>query len=370
MYLKKLTLKNFRNYGDLSIEFSPEITFIVGNNGVGKSNIIEAISLTSTMRSFRNIPDIEMIQWGFESYYCSSEIEDSQDRLFEVGCSCQGGKLRKRIKIDGIEIRSISEFYGKFLTVVFAPFDINIINGMPELRRRFTDSVISKTNSHYLSDLSEFRKVLLSRNRFLKLLKEKKNLDMSELDVWDHMFASVSSRIIKARKKFFVELNDLFKNSYKGISDDLEAPDIHYASSIDSDEPDYIIRKLSEIRNKDSIIGSTGIGPQRDDFIIKNHRNINFVNYASQGQRRMAAICLKISECDFIESKTGTKAVIMVDDIFSELDSQRRKNMIKVLKRGNQIIFTMVHQNNADSSGFNASKTYHVSNGGILDELV
>ena len=271
------------------------------------------------MRSFRNIPDNEMMLWGQDTYFCSSEVEEGNDRLFEVGCAYQGGKLRKRVKIDGSEIRSISDFYGRFLTVVFAPFDINIINGMPELRRRFADSVISKTNRKYLEDLSEFRKILMSRNRFLKLLKERKSADTSELDVWDQMFASVASRIIKVRKTFFSELNGIFKKAYFNISEDKNTPDIEYVSTVFRDDSENISGQLAELRPRDILLGSTGIGPQRDDFIIRNDRNINFVNYASQGQRRLAAICLKISECDFIESNTGTKAVIMVDDIFSEL---------------------------------------------------
>ncbi|HOO70595.1 MAG TPA: DNA replication/repair protein RecF [Spirochaetota bacterium] len=369
MYLKRLVLKSFRNYSDLDLEFSPLVNFIVGDNGSGKTNILEAISLTSTLRSFRNILDNEIIQWGKEYYFCSSQVNNSEDSLFEVGCGFQAGKLRKRIKIDGAEIKTITDYYGRFQTVVFAPSDINIINGAPDLRRRFTDSVISKNDNQYLHDLSEFRKILVSRNRYLKILKEHKSSDIRELEVWDKMFSVKAANIINTRELFFKNLNELFIQAYNELSGENDAPEIFYSSTIVNTDHDQIIKQLNQCRNRDIILGSTGIGPQRDDFIIRNRNKVSFVNYASQGQRRLAAICLKISESECIEKTTGLKAVLLVDDIFSELDKKRRKNMLDVLTQGNQIIFTMVHRDIADSVDFKASKIFCVESPGNVSDL-
>ena len=150
MYVKELTAKNFRSYEDLTLEFSPGINFIIGENGTGKTNILEAISVASNIKSFRNIADSEIIQWGKDSYYCSIQSEEGEYRKFEIGCVLQSDKIKKKVKINGKEVSRSSKYFGKFLTVIFSPIDINIINGAPDLRRRFFDSVISKIDYDYI----------------------------------------------------------------------------------------------------------------------------------------------------------------------------------------------------------------------------
>ncbi|HNX24780.1 MAG TPA: AAA family ATPase, partial [Spirochaetota bacterium] len=153
MILKSLKLINFRNYDNLEINFSPEINFITGDNGSGKTNILEAISIISNLKSFRNINDNNIVKWNSSSYYCSGEITDSEYLKFEVGYSVQNNKPKKKIKIDSNEIKKVSDYYGKLITVNFIPTDINIINGTPEIRRRYFDSVISKIYPDYIDEL-------------------------------------------------------------------------------------------------------------------------------------------------------------------------------------------------------------------------
>src|SRR5208337_4738022 len=160
MFIEELTIKNFRNYGNLQISFSPGINFIIGNNGVGKSNILEAISIVSNIKSFRNINDSEIIKWNEDSYYCSLAVGNHDDSLYEIGCALKSDTVQKRLKIDGKEIKSAAEYYGRLLSVILSPIDINIINGTPDFRRRFFDSVISKIDMTYFEALGEFRKVL------------------------------------------------------------------------------------------------------------------------------------------------------------------------------------------------------------------
>ena len=369
MHIKELICKNFRNYRDLRIEFSPGINFIIGENGAGKTNILEAISITSQMKSFRNISDSEIIKWGETSYFCSSSLENSKHNKFDVGCAYFGDKLKKRVKVDGTEIRGVSEFYGKFLTVIFSPVDIDIINGPPDLRRRFFDSAISKIDPVYLKTLSEFKKVLQSRNRVLKKIRDEGIKELSELDVWDSLFSEKSSFIIKKRIGFLNEFEKTFKGHYIKISGEDGSPCINYSNSSESLDAASIYDKLFQSRRRDIILGSTGIGPQRDDYLICKNDGTGFVNYASQGQRRTASICLKISEFEIIESASAEKCVILVDDIFSELDEKRRKNMIEILRRGNQVIFTVVDINRIEIDNFTDYKEFVVEIPGVIRSL-
>jgi len=331
---------NFRNYQSLEISFSPDINFITGNNGSGKTNIIEAVSVISNLKSFRNISDSHIVKWGNKSYYCSGDIEKSEYEKFEVGFFNDSEKIKKKIKIDGREITRASDYYGKLLTVVFSPSDINIINGAPEIRRRYIDSVISKIYPDYIDELNEFRSVLNSRNVLLKKIREGHS-DSKQLNIWDRLFADKAFIIFKRRKDFIKIFNGYFKDSYSLISSEPESPEIRYASA-NFENADELYSFVQARLKEDMRKGNTGTGPQRDDYIFHNSSLVNFNNFASQGQRRTASISLKLAEFEIIRQIKGKKSIILVDDIFSELDEKRRGNMIDLLRDKNQIIFTMV----------------------------
>ncbi|HNW29908.1 MAG TPA: DNA replication and repair protein RecF [Spirochaetota bacterium] len=368
MFIKELTARNFRNYGSLAITFTPGINFIIGNNGVGKTNILEAISIASNIKTFRNIHDSELIKWNEDSYYCSAVIGESDDRVFEIGCTLFQDKIKKRLKIDGKEIKSAADYYGRFLTVTLSPIDINIVNGAPEARRRFFDSVISKIDASYFETLNEFKKVLVSRNRILKEIKIN-NISRNQLDVWDTLFSEKAHSIAGKRYLFIDRFNSVFRNYYGNIAEGDDPPVIEYDCTTGKDDAPAILEKLQKSRSRDILLGSTGIGPQRDDFILENGSGSRFINYASQGQRRTAAVTLKIAECILIEEEKRKKSVILVDDIFSELDEKRRSKMIDILCRGNQIIFTMVHFNPEKLHKFGMYRGYHIEAGGLIKEL-
>jgi DNA replication and repair protein RecF len=367
MYINNLSVKNFRNYRELDIEFSPEVNFITGDNGIGKTNILEAITVTSNIKSFRNTPDSEIILWGEESYYCSSVVEKSDYRKFEVGCSNVSDRIKKKIKIDSKEIMRGTDYFGKFLSVIFTPMDINLINGSPEIRRKFFDSVLSKIDNEYMIYLSEMKKILRSRNRILKMIRERKINGTGQLDVWDSMFSEKVSFIVKKRREFITQFASLFFDSYGSIAGDDPGAHIEYISSTASDEKDEILEELVTNRSRDIAMGTTGTGPQRDDYILVKDGRI-FTHYASQGQRRTAAISLKMSECEIIEKKSGKKSIILVDDIFSELDGRRRESMVEILNRGNQVIFTMVDPGSIPERVYGESIKYRVKPEGKVEK--
>lgn len=340
MILNKLKLMNFRNYSSLEIDFSPEINFITGGNGSGKTNILEAVSVISNLKSFRNTSDAHIVRWGSSSYYCSGNVQESEYEKFEVGFINESEKIKKKIKIDGREITRASDYYGKLLSVVFNPADINIITGTPEIRRRYFDSVISKIYPEYIDELNEFKSVLNSRNTLLKKIREGK-ADSRQLDVWNRIFAEKAFIILKRRGSFITEFNDFFTDSYSLIGGETGSPQIKY-NTVDAGDSEDLYRLIQNRVRDDLRRGSTGTGPQRDDYIFQNNGSINFNNYASQGQKRTASISLKLAEFEMIRKIKEKKSIILVDDIFSELDEKRRSNMIDLLKNKSQLIFTMV----------------------------
>ena len=363
MILESLKLLNFRNYHSLDIHFSPEINFITGDNGSGNSNILEAVSVISNLKSFRNTSDSHIVKWGSSSYYCSGKITSSDYQKFEVGFINESEKIKKKIKIDGREISRASDYYGKLLSVIFNPSDINILTGPPELRRRYFDSVISKIYPEYIDELNDFKSVLNLRNILLKRIREGK-ADTKQLDVWNRLFADRASLILKRRKSFITVFNGFFMNSCNLIGGESSIPEIIY-SSINSSLPDDIYNLVNSRVRDDLRKGSTGTGPQRDDYIFQNSESVNINNYASQGQKRTASISLKLAEFEMIKKIKEKKSIILVDDIFSELDEKRRSNMIDLLKDKSQLIFTMVNPDYIKSGIPGDLKIFTVQNGMI-----
>lgn len=367
MILTNLKLINFRNYENLEINFSPEINFITGDNGSGKTNILEAISVISNLKSFRNINDNNIINWNKDSYYCSGEVSNSEFSRFEVGFSFQNNKPKKKIKIDSHEIKKVSDYYGKLITVNFIPTDINIINGSPELRRRYFDSVISKLYPDYIDELNKYKEICYSRNLILKKIKDNRG-DLKLLEVWNKMFSDKASSILKKRKSFIIEFNKLFIKNYLKISGEDNSPYLNYITTLKSDDPDSILSEVNNNSRIDVRRGNTVYGPHRDDYIITNSDKIAFINYASQGQKRTASISLKFSEVEIIKILKNKKCIILVDDIFSELDEKRRNSMIDLLKNEGQIIFTMVNHF-YDKNILSNSKQFFVNKGIVSDGL-
>lgn len=368
MILENIKLINFRNYDKLNLNFSPEINFITGDNGSGKTNILEAISIISNLKSFRNINDMNIVKWSNNSYYCSGDVSDSEYSKFEVGYTLSNNKPKKKIKIDSNEIKKISDYYGKLITVNFIPTDINIINGPPEIRRKYFDSVISKIYPDYIDELNKYKEICYSRNIILKKVKENRG-DIAILDVWNKLFSEKALSIIKKRKFFISEFNKLFERNYLQISSEDSSPSISYSSTLKSDDDISILSEIKTNMRIDLKRGTTVFGPHRDDYLIRNSDGAEFINYASQGQKRTSSICLKFSEVEIIKEIKNKKCIILVDDIFSELDEKRRDSMIDLLKNEGQIIFTMVNNFYTKNISSN-SKHFYVEKGIVTNGII
>lgn len=346
MFIDKITLKNFRNYENIDISFTSGINFFTGRNGSGKTNILEAIGVLSGIKSFRNSSDKDMVKWNEKSYYCSMICEDEDKKShFEVGFGDFDNKNKKKVKIDGNEVKKFSDYYGEVLTVIFQPDDIDIINGGPELRRKYFDSLISKVDRKYLSFLTDFKKILLSRNKCLKDISEG-NQNRANLSIWDELFAEKTEYICKKRQNFLEEYNLYFYEKYNSVSSEgkISVPEIKYSTDSLLDK-NGIIEVLNNRKSYDIMRRTTTTGPQRDDFVLYSNGKV-FTSVASQGQKRTASIALKNSEIAIIEQFTKKKVIILIDDIFSELDQLRKKNLIYSISRNNQILLTAVNIEN------------------------
>lgn len=365
MFVDSIVLKKFRNYDTLDLGFSHGINFIVGPNGSGKTNILEAVSVAANIRSFRGAADADMVKWGEESYFCRLTSSSSAFRELEIGYSSMPGSIRKKAKVDGREIHRASEYFGRLLTVIYSPGDILIISGSPEVRRRFFDAIIARIDREYLSLVGEFKKILASRNRLLKAILERKAA-MKELEVWDEMLASSSFGIIKKRMDFLESFTPSFRGAYQRIAKQDSVPGLGYLCGFGECSLYAIREKISSTRRRDMVAGTTTAGPHRDDYVLHHENGRPFASCSSQGQKRTASIALKNAERLFIEEVTGERVVLMVDDVFSELDPERRENLVDSLHGENQVIFTMVNTGAIDTSSFNGARIFNVGPGGSI----
>ena len=345
MFLKNLILKDFRNYNDRSFDFIDSVNLITGNNGVGKTNVIEAISILSGLKSFRGGKDFEIIKWGKKSYYCKAVIENYESEIYETGFIDDGLKFIKKRKINGLEY-SISDYFGKLITVIFSPDDIYINDFPPDKRRRYFDSVISKFDKEYLFVLIDYKKILKYRNAVLKSGKDR-NIILRDLSVWNDSYCEKAVYISEKRLSFIKKYTEIFSEYYRKFSFSFPDSEFTYKSDIVNYDVEYLRTKLKnnfeeEIRNK-----STLIGPHKDDFILTSFDGRKFSDFASQGQKRIASISMRFSENSLVENEKKNKSIILVDDVFSELDKKRKEIFISLINKKNQSIFTMADSVNA-----------------------
>jgi len=364
MVVERLVLKHFRNYTNLELSPAPGVNIITGHNGSGKTNMIEALSLLSELRSFRGVGDGALMQWDADSYFCRADIVGPDERRFEVGCALYDGRARKRYKIDDAEIRGSAEYYGRFVSVILSPGDLALVDGPPEARRRYVDAVIAKIDRGYLRDLVSFRKVLASRNRILKDARGEARAPGDQLPVWNSLFAELTVAIVARRTEFARSFAPVIQDAYGRIADDSLAPALSYAPSTGEAGKQDIVERLEGCLRRDLQMGSTTIGPQRDEFVLHDRRGERFADSASQGQKRTAAIALKIAELDFVERALGKRAVILIDDIFPELDAQRRAAALELFRRENQTFVTMA-RDGLGGDGMNGAARFRVEDGRV-----
>ena len=354
MWIKKIKIKNFRNYEKEEINLEKNINIFYGQNAQGKTNIIESIFLCSLGKSFRAKKDNEMIKLNEQNAMVEIEYEKS-DREGKIKIEI-GNK--KNIYLNGIKIKKLSELLGNLNIVIFTPDDINILKGGPQNRRRFLDIMISQLRPNYMHILNLYLKTIEQRNKYLRQIKEE-HKDENLLEIWDEKLAEYAVKIYEYRKEFIEKIIKKINIIHKNITNGEEQIELEYITECDNKEK--YLQLLKERRKLDIIKGFTTKGIHRDDFVIYiNKKEIKI--FGSQGQNRTAMLSLKLAELQVIYDEIGEYPILLLDDFMSELDRTRRKNFLENIE-GTQVIITGTEKLDIENLKY---LEYNVSNGKVL----
>lgn len=336
MYLKKILLQNFRSYNQKLFEFNPKSNLIIGPNGSGKSNVLESIYLLSSAKSFRSSSISQMIAWNQNlSSVRGKVVKKNQESEVEVQLirneESSINSVKRRFLIDKVpKPRKI--FLSSLNTVVFNPEDIRLVNGSPSRRRDFLDNIFTQIDWKYNSSLTQYHKALKHRNELLDLIRTNRS-SVNELFYWDQSLIKNAAILHDLRLSFFNSANTFFLSSdypeIKGLS-------LKYQPSVLTSE------KLNQNQNLDIQRGHTQFGPHRDDFIFESlvfsNQDKNLAFWGSRGQQRLAVLAIKLAEIDFLHNFSGSRPVLLLDDIFSELDSDHQKLVTDICRNYQTII--------------------------------
>lgn len=350
MLCKKVELQNFRNAECETVTFDDGINVLHGENAQGKTNLLEAIYYVSLGKSFRGSKDAEIIRFG-EDYASVSLDFNAQGRDQNVTMRFSGNtRQKKTVTHNGVKITKLSELVGEFRAVLFSPDHLQMIKDGPSLRRNYLDVAISQLRPMYLHSLQKYNKILLNRNKLIKNAEEDRATFDSTVDFWSAQLAHEAALIARARAEYVQKSGDIIADFYRRMcqSGEIdETPELIYAGSAKQDGELYFdtevteknfLRLLTDFHEREIAAGSTLYGIHKDDIIINlNGKNTRL--YSSQGQQRSLALAMKLAEGEICKMDCGEYPVFLFDDVFSELDSIRRKNLLREIA-DRQVIIT------------------------------
>ncbi len=366
MIIKSLELADFRNYDNLKIDFSSGTNILYGDNAQGKTNILEAIYVSATTKSHKGSKDKEIIGFGKEEAHIRTILE-KDGAEYRVDMHLRGNRS-KGIAIDGQKIKRASDLIGMLNVVFFSPEDLSIIKNGPSERRRFMDMELCQLDQIYLNSLSKYNKLVVERNKVLKDLFEHPENSVL-LDVQDKQLCEYGSIIIKAREKFITELNEIIRPIHEKLTGGKELLSVYYEPNVEQAEFE---KKLSSSRKKDIYAKQTTVGPHKDDFsfIVKSENSteaIDIRKFGSQGQQRTASLSLKLSEIEIVKKSKKENPVLLLDDVLSELDSNRQNYLLNTI--GDiQTIITCTGLDEFVNNRFAIDKLFKVVNGTVTSE--
>ena len=364
MRIVRLGLTNFRNYRQLELRLPPRLVVIQGDNAQGKTNLLEAIHMLATTKSHRASSDRDLIHqaaatedFSFarisadvqrESGNLSIDIvlrlEKAEPSITKDTTSPSAIPLRKRIRVNDIVRRAI-DLVGQVNVVMFSAQDIDLVAGTPSLCRRYLDVVNSQTDSNYLRSLQRYNRVLLQRNHLLKLLQERQ-AQPDQLQFWDKELVGNGSYIVMQRRRLVTALNKLAQEIHNELSGKTEKLEIVYLPSIDKDESLVEIESrfrqaLYQTRRKEIAAGMTLVGPHRDSLQFQVNE-ADMSRYGSRGQQQTVILSLKLAEARYIQTRVGDSPILLLDDVFSELDHHRRQHLLESIVSFQQVLISVV----------------------------
>ena len=373
MIIKSLELADFRNYENLKIDFSSGTNILYGDNAQGKTNILEAIFVSATTKSHKGSKDKEIIRFGKEEAHVRTILE-RDNAEYRIDMHLRKNKS-KGIAIDGQKIKRASDLIGKLNVVFFSPEDLSIIKNGPSERRRFMDIELCQLDQIYLNSLSKYNKLVVERNKVLKDLFEHPENSVL-LDVQDKQLCEYGSVIIKTREKFIRDLNEIIRPIHEKLTGGKEFLSVYYEPNVNSDEFE---KKLRASRQKDTYAKQTTVGPHKDDFSFivckqsetnssdNTQEGIDIRKYGSQGQQRTASLSLKLSEIEIVKKAKKENPVLLLDDVLSELDSNRQNYLLNTI--GDiQTIITCTGLDEFVNNRFSIDKLFKVTEGTVSSE--
>lgn len=330
MYLKKLKLINFKNYEDTELEFSNKINCFVGNNGAGKTNILDAIYYLSFCKSYFNFVDTQNIkhQTDFFAVHGTYKNQDSLNDLVNI---IQKRNSKKSFKFNKKEYERLADHIGKIPLVMVSPYDRDLINEGSGVRRKYIDGVISQFDKNYLDNLLQYNKALGHRNALLRSFADQRRFDAVSLEIWGKKLSEYGQPIFEQRKLFLQEFNPVFENNYRFLSGGNEQVELVHESQLAIEPLEALLSKSVE---RDRMLRYTGNGIHKDDLLFKID-GYPVKKFGSQGQQKTFVIAIKLAQFEYMRRVKDFKPLLLFDDIFDKLDHQRVNKIIQLVSDDN-----------------------------------
>lgn len=365
MFLKDIEITNFRNHKKTKLSLSKNINIIYGNNGQGKTNILESIYVLGITKSHSSFIDDTLIKNGEDVAIIKGNVQKDLPYTLELVIN----KNTKKMKIDGENVQKVSDYIEKMNIIIFYAEDLELIKGVPGERRKYLNTELSQLSINYYNAINQFNKLLKTRNECLKKLNNNEHVDMNYFDILTEYFVEKSVFIYRMRNEYVDRLNTYCPQIFQKLSG-LEGFNIKYENSsiFDTFDKENIKKTLKEdLKNnleKEIRFKSTLYGPHKDDFIFFL-QGMNLKNFGSQGQQRMAVLSLKLAEIEIFKDFKETSPIILLDDVFSELDNKKKNNLLKFIDNGMQVIITTTDLKNINKNIINKANLIKIDSGKV-----
>lgn len=336
MHLARLRLRDFRNYARLDAEFAPGFHLLLGDNAQGKTNILEAIYLIATLRSFRGVGSAQLVRHGQRGYFVGGRVVSIGEHEIKIYWSAR----ERHLALDGQPVKKLSEYLGVLRAVVFCTEDLQLVKGPARARRRFVDLLLAQTNPLYLPLLQRYLRAVRARNALLK----NRSADEAALDSFSRELVKLGKEIIRLRRELIPAFCPLAREAYRRMAPGAEELRLAYAPSV---KQDFAV-ELAQSRARERTYRSTLVGPHRDDLqLLLNEKSA--AQFGSEGQKRTLAIALKMAQAEFLAGLHGSPPVLLIDDVMGELDVKRRSGFLPLLeaarRTSGQVFMTATEEN-------------------------
>lgn len=368
MRIDEISLQNYRNYEKINLKFNKNINIIIGDNAKGKTNILESIYFLSITKSYRTNEDINLINHGKNFFKIKGKIHDQRlVKRLEIDFT-----NKKKIFLNGKEVKKLSNYIGIFNVIMISPEDIEVIKGSPQVRRNLLNIELSQISKEYIEIYNEYNKLLKMRNDYLKILQTNSIADFRYLDIITDKLVERAIFIYQSRKKIIDFINDKITDIYNNIIS-IDGLKVKYVPNIDLvDYDSEALRKkikhtFYKNRQKEITLGMTVYGPHRDDFEFCIENN-NIKYFGSQGQQKLAVIAFKLTFLKLLEEQLGKTPVLLLDDVFSELDKKRKNKLIEYINEAGQVIITTNDIRDINKKKIKSSKIFEIKDKKIVEK--